>query len=157
VKPDRNQIALLWRASSEYRRSVVTTTCSPAKNRSMTVFGLAEWVRHQPRHDKIRARTIPAFESDPSLGTGDGLMLRLQVLPAPDIPETTSKPKGAPRKCQDGVFPCPATAAGQDGIPLGFLSGGGGIIAARFAAGIWIYRKPARRDPRGRCFTAQNR
>jgi hypothetical protein len=67
------------------------------------------------------------FSHAPGLYTGAGLGFpdRLRVLPAPDVPGTMSKPKGKPRKSQDGPFSCAGTRSGGE---MGFqevLSGQG--------------------------------
>src|ERR1035441_1845280 len=71
---------------------------------------------------------------------------RLRVPPAPDIPVNTSKPKGRPRKYQDGPFPCLGTASGGGmGISWTPVWPGVGIVAAWFAAGDWDGRHSLRR------------
>ena len=55
--------------------------------------------------------------------------------PALEVPGARSKPKGTPRKYQDGVFPCPATAAGEDGDSLDSCPTGVGIMVARSRRG----------------------
>src|ERR1035437_5780984 len=73
--------------------------------------------------------------------------LRLQVVPAPEIPGSASKAKGAPRKYQDwAIFLARVTRSREGWDSFGILSGRGlGFIAASFAAGIWI---PLRRTTR---------
>src|ERR1019366_4114197 len=69
-----------------------------------------------------------------------GTSLLSSPLPAPDIPGNTSKPKGAPRKYQDwAIFLRGGRAPGRMGIPWNPGWPGVGIIAAWFAAGMWIY------------------
>src|ERR1039458_1238602 len=43
------------------------------------------------------------------------LLFVSRLLPAPDIPGTTSKPKGAPRKYQNGPSSCVGTRSWEDG------------------------------------------
>jgi hypothetical protein len=71
-----------------------------------------------------QASTASVFGSDsldfshaPGLDTGAGLGFpgRLRVLPAPEIPGTMSKPKGKPRKYQDGPSSCAGTRSREDG------------------------------------------
>ena len=59
-----------------------------------------------------------------------GTSLRLQPLPAPEIPGTGSKPKGKPRKYQDGPSPCAGTRSGEGWGFLGLLSGLGWGLSA---------------------------
>src|ERR1019366_4820057 len=96
-----------------------------------------------------QASTASVFGSDsldfshaPGLDTGAGLGFpgRLRVLPAPEIPGTMSKPKGRPRKYQDGPSSCLGTASsGGRGISWTPVWQEVGIIGAWFAAGIRIY------------------
>ena len=58
-----------------------------------------------------------------------GTSLRLQVVPAPEIPGTMSKAKGAPRKYQDGSFSCTGTGSGEDGDSLEVRSGRGWALS----------------------------
>ena len=75
------------------------------------------------------------------------LLFDSRPLPAPKTPGNTSKPKGRPRKYQDGATSCAGTrSCGEMGIPVGPLwQGGWGFIGAWFAAGMWTYRKATRR------------
>src|ERR1019366_590152 len=62
--------------------------------------------------------------------------LRLQVVPAPEIPGSGSKAKGASRKYQDwAIFLRGDALRGGDGIFGNPLWPGVGIVAAWFAAG----------------------
>jgi hypothetical protein len=55
-----------------------------------------------------------------------GTSLRLQPLPPPDIPGSVSKPKGAPRKYQDGPSSRAGTRSREDGDSLeSWLAGSG--------------------------------
>ena len=57
---------------------------------------------------------------------GPGTFLRLQPLPAPDIPRNTSKTKGEPRKYQDRPSSRSGTRSREDGDSLeSWLAGGG--------------------------------
>ena len=69
------------------------------------------------------------FSHAPGLYTGAGLGFpdRLRVLPAPDVPGTMSKPKGKPRKYQDGPSSCAGTRSGGEmGISWTLVWLGGG-------------------------------
>jgi hypothetical protein len=55
-----------------------------------------------------------------------GTSLRLQPLPAPDIPGNTSKTKGTPPKYQNRPSSCTGTRSGEDGDSLDSGLAGGG-------------------------------
>jgi hypothetical protein len=54
-----------------------------------------------------------------------GTSLRLQPLPALDIPGTMSKPKGTPRKYHDWASSCTGTRSREDGDSLDSCLAGG--------------------------------
>jgi hypothetical protein len=86
------------------------------------------------------ASTASVFGSDsldfshaPGLDTGAGLGFpeRFRASGPPDIPGNTSRPKGTPRKYQDGPSSWPrGRAQGRMGIPTTPVWQGMGIIAA---------------------------
>jgi hypothetical protein len=63
-------------------------------------------------------------------------LLASQILPAPNIPGSTSKSKGTPRKYQDGPSSCAGTRSGEDGDSLESCLAGVGITTAWYTAGI---------------------
>ena len=81
--------------------------------------------------------------------------LRLLVVPALEVPGTISKPKGAPRKYQDGPSSCAGCAPGRMGIAWTPVRQGVGIIAAWFAPGCGSIGKQPAAIRAGTCFTAE--
>jgi hypothetical protein len=68
------------------------------------------------------ARLIDGLRAALALGV-PGTSLRVRLLPALDIPGTMSKPKGTPRKYQNGPSSCAGTRSGEGWGFLGLLSG----------------------------------
>ena|ERR1039458_3585805 len=83
------------------------------------------------------------------------LLFPLSPLPALEVPENTSKTKGRPRKHQDGPASCVGIASGTGGNSLESCLAGGGDYRRLVRGGDTDCTKPARRDPRGTCSTAQ--
>ena len=63
-----------------------------------------------------------------------GTSLRLQPLPAPEIPGSVSKPNETPRKYHDWASSCTGTRSREDGDSVDNGLAGGGD----YRRGIWI-------------------
>ena len=88
---------LFW--TGQKRDSVLSE--QPATGFDASVFG----------SDSLNLSHAPGLDT----GAGLGFPGRLRVLPAPEIPGTMSKPKGKPRKYQDGPSSCAGTRSREDG------------------------------------------
>ena len=88
------------------------------------------------RNTPLRSVFLSAWEakvswSCPARPASLGFPERSGVLPAPEIPGTGSKPKGKPRKYQDGPSSWAATASWEDGVSNGSCQRGGWGLSVR--------------------------
>jgi hypothetical protein len=88
------------------------------------------------RNTPLRSVFLSAWEAKVSWSCSArpaslGFPERSGVLPAPEIPGTGSKPKGKPRKYQDGPSSWAATASWEDGVSNGSCQRGGWGLSVR--------------------------
>src|ERR1035437_9565615 len=88
------------------------------------------------RNTPLRSVFLSAWEAKVSWSCSArpaslGFPERSGVLPAPEIPGSVSKPKGKPRKYQDGPSSWAATASWEDGVSIGSCQRGGWGLAVR--------------------------